>query len=99
MTENRSVAVVIGSGGVKCAASIGLWQTLREEGIQVSMLIGSSGGGMYAAAIEEMTLNFWTGDLMTGYLTNLKAVTSGDMRFTEKSGLVSPPPPFFRPGR
>jgi NTE family protein len=96
-SDRRRVALVIGSGGVKCAAAIGLWRVLRREGIEVSMAVGCSGGSLYAAAyalglpdlaVEEMTLNFWTDDLMSGYTTNLKAVMSGASRFTERSGLV-----------
>ena len=94
---NKSIALVIGAGGVKCAAAIGLWQLLQEEEIPVSLAVGSSGGSMYAACIalgydavtiQEMTLSFWTNDLMTGYASNLKAALSGNVRFTERSGLV-----------
>ena len=49
MEHKRSVAVVVGSGGIKCAASLGLWQVLQREAIEISMAIGSSGGSIYAA--------------------------------------------------
>lgn len=88
---------MIGSGGTKCAASIGLWKVLNREGIPIDLLVGSSGGSIYAAAIacgfdpealEAKTLDLWTPDLMDGYTSNLRAAMSGDTRFTEQSGLV-----------
>lgn len=95
--KRRPVALVIGSGGVKCAAALGLWKVLQREGIEVSVAVGCSGGSMYAALIalgfdlptaQEMTLGLWTSDVMKGYTTNLRGVQSGAVRFTERSGLV-----------
>jgi NTE family protein len=55
MTEKkilrRRVALVIGSGSVKCAAALGLYKVLRREHIDLDMIVGCSGGSMYAAAI------------------------------------------------
>ncbi len=45
------VALVIGSGSVKCAAALGLWRVLRREGIGLDLVVGCSGGSLYAAAI------------------------------------------------
>jgi NTE family protein len=102
MPEARPrLALVIGSGSVKCAAALGLWKVFQREGIELDMLVGCSGGSMYAAAIalgyslataEQMTLDFWTGDLMSGYAANLKAAMSGEQKFTESSGLVDGAP-------
>jgi NTE family protein len=39
-----SVALVIGSGGIKCAAALGVWKLLQREGIDVSVAVASSGG-------------------------------------------------------
>src|SRR5512143_1470014 len=97
-TDRKCVAVVIGSGGAKCAAALGLWKTLQQAGIGISMTVGSSGGSLYAAAIalgydiqvaEAMTLDFWTNDLMDGYTSHLRAALSGEVRFTEFSGLIN----------
>jgi NTE family protein len=91
------VSLVIGAGGVKCAAAIGLWQVLAREGVEIGLVVGCSGGSLYAAAmalgyepavIQQMTLDFWTPELMAGYTSNLKAATSGEIRFDERSGLV-----------
>jgi NTE family protein len=62
------VAVVIGSGGLKCAASLGLWRVLAREGIHPELAVGSSGGALYAAglalghsldAAETRTARMW----------------------------------------
>jgi NTE family protein len=96
--DQKSVALVIGSGGVKCAAALGLWKTLQQAGIGVSMAVGASGGSLYAAVIalgydlqtaERMTVDFWTSDLMEGYTSNLRAALSGETHFTEFSGLIN----------
>ena len=94
---NPRVAVVVGSGGLKCAASIGLWKVLVREHIEVGMTVGCSGGSIYASAlalgkdlaeIEQATLGFWTNDIMAGYAHNMKAAMSGELKFDETSGLV-----------
>jgi NTE family protein len=70
------VAVVIGSGSVKCAAAIGLKNVLDREGIRVDRVVGCSGGSIYAATFalgwdaartREATLRLWTREA-----TNLK---------------------------
>ena len=43
------VGLVIGSGAVKCAAALGLWRVLQREGIPVDLVVGCSGGSLYAA--------------------------------------------------
>ena len=39
----KRVALVIGSGAIKCAASIGMFQVLEEANIQVDLVVGCSG--------------------------------------------------------
>ena len=93
----KRVSLVIGSGGIKCAAAIGLWRVLKSENIEVENVVGCSGGSMYAALIanhvdekimEEWSKTLWTSDIMQGYVENLKASKDGLLRFTERSGLV-----------
>ena len=93
----KRIALVIGSGGTKCAAALGLWQVFQRESLEISMAVGSSGGSMYAALMamghtpqvaQEKTLNLWTHDLMKGYRSNLRAALTGESRFTERSGLI-----------
>ena len=45
------VAVVVGSGSVKCAAAIGLWRVLQRAGIGVDLLVGCSGGAVFAGLL------------------------------------------------
>ncbi len=70
--EAKKVALVIGSGSVKCAAAIGLHKALLREGIEVGMIVGCSGGAIYAALIalghspeeaQEMSMRLWTRDV------------------------------------
>jgi hypothetical protein len=93
----KSVTLVIGSGGIKCAAAIGLWKVLQENDIQLNGVVGCSGGSLYGALIanhsdikemEERSYQLWTSDLMQGYITNLKASQDGSLKFNEHSGLV-----------
>jgi NTE family protein len=97
----KRVALVVGSGGVKCAAALGLWKVLQREGIEVSVAIGCSGGSLFATLIalgvdlqtaDEMTRRMWTIDIMKGYSANLREAQSGAIRFTERSGLVDDGP-------
>ena len=70
MTDSKQrVALVIGSGSVKCAAAIGLYKVLLREGIEIGMVVGTSGGSLYAALIAqgvapekaaEMSAHLWT---------------------------------------
>jgi len=66
---DRRVAVVIGSGSVKCAAALGLFRALERNGIGVSMLVGCSAGCLYATMLAlghgvdeaaEATARLWT---------------------------------------
>ena len=70
--RRRKVALVIGSGGIKCVAAIGIWKVLCEADIPVDMVIGCSGGSVIGANIalgytpEKMTRNaqhLWTADI------------------------------------
>lgn len=97
MTSRKRVALVIGSGGIKCAAAAGLWRVLQAEEVVVDSVVGCSGGSMYAALIanhidvkvmEEWSRTLWTSDIMQGYTENLKASKDGSLRFNERSGLV-----------
>jgi len=97
MGTKKRIALVIGSGGIKCAAAIGLWQVLQEENISVDNIVGCSGGSMYGALIAnhadvndmmEWSRTLWTSDIMQGYTESLKANKDGRLRFNERSGLV-----------
>lgn len=70
--QQTRVALVIGSGSVKCAAAIGLQKALLREGIEIGMVVGTSGGAMYAVLIAmgiapeqaaDMSARLWTRDV------------------------------------
>ena len=72
ITNSRRVALVIGSGSVKCAAAIGIQKALARAGIGLDMVVGCSGGAIYAALMAaghppevsaEMTQRMWTREL------------------------------------
>ena len=71
--KKKKVALVIGSGAIKCAASIGMFQVLEEEHIDVDLVVGCSGGAIYGVGlasgktteeIKEISDATWTKDLM-----------------------------------
>ncbi|GAB4418174.1 MAG: patatin family protein [Anaerolineales bacterium] len=97
MSTKKRIALVIGSGGIKCAAAVGMWRVLQDEGIEIDSVIGCSGGSLYGSLIannadvdmmQEQSSALWTSDIMRGYTANLKATKDGSLRFTERSGLV-----------
>ncbi|MBI3160937.1 MAG: patatin-like phospholipase family protein [Chloroflexi bacterium] len=93
----KRLSIVIGSGSILCAASLGLMRALKREGIQVDMSVGCSGGSLYAASIalgwdtetaQSLTVDLYKTDIVEGYTHNLRAAMAGEARFTEASGLV-----------
>lgn len=97
MSAKKRISLVIGSGGIKCAAAAGMWRVLQEEGISIDSVVGCSGGSMYGALIanhtdvkvmQEWSRTLWTSNIMQGYTENLKATKDGTLRFNERSGLV-----------
>jgi NTE family protein len=95
----RRVAVVIGSGSVKCAAAIGLFKVLQREGIPVDMVVGCSGGAIYAAFLafgsdaataERKTRELWTREITKRRNTRalLRAILPQVFGFDERFGLV-----------
>ena len=67
--SGKRVAIVIGSGAVQCASALGMWKVLDREGIDVDMVVGCSGGSIYAAVMalgydvatcERLTSELWT---------------------------------------
>jgi len=66
------VALVIGSGSVKCAAALGAYRALQREGIDVDMVVGCSAGSLFASVMAlgydpetcaRMASGLWTKDL------------------------------------
>jgi NTE family protein len=93
------VAVVIGSGSVKCAAALGLFRVLDRERIPIHMVVGCSGGALYAATVamgwdhgtaERKTRELWTQEITKRRSTRalLSAVLPQVFKFDERFGLV-----------
>jgi NTE family protein len=93
------VAVVLGSGSVKCAAALGLLRVLQREGIGIDMIVGCSGGSLYAAMIalghdvataEAMTRRLWTRELTSrrNYRSLLSVFLPRLFGFDEGFGMV-----------
>jgi NTE family protein len=70
--NRKKVALVIGSGGIKCVAAIGIWKVLREANIPIDMVIGCSGGSVIGANIAlghssekliQSAAKLWTSDI------------------------------------
>ena len=92
------VGLVIGSGGLKCVAALGLWRVLEREGIPIDVAVGCSGGAIYAAgyalgedlrAAEERSLHLWR-DLFSRFHVRsvLRALVPSVFGFDERLGLV-----------
>lgn len=92
------VAVVVGSGGLKCAAAIGLWKALDRAGIGVDLAIGCSGGSIYMAAMalglsadetERYTIAAW-GSLFkhVHYRVLARSLFSRWLGFNERFGII-----------
>lgn len=92
------VAVVIGSGGVKCAAGMGMWKVLAREGVPVDVVVGCSGGSIYTAGMalgydvadaERRTHVMWR-DLFDRYHlpSLLRLLFPRRLRFSERVGLL-----------
>ena len=97
--SNKKVALVIGSGSVKCAAAIGLHKVLLREGIDVEMVVGCSGGAIYAALIalghspeksREVSMRLWTREVTAKHNTRSlwQILMPGVFGFDETFGTV-----------
>jgi len=92
--------VVLGSGSVKCAAALGLLKVLQREGIGIDMVVGCSGGSLYAALIalghdvetaEAMTRRLWTKELTSrkSHRSLLSVFLPRIFGFNESFGMVN----------
>lgn len=70
--KRKKIALVIGAGSVKCAAALGALRVLRQAGIAPDLVVGCSGGALYAAAVAlgldvekavSLTRQLWTKEL------------------------------------
>jgi len=98
-TDKPRIALVIGSGSVKCAAALGLMKVLAREKIDVDMVVGCSGGAIYASLIAlgwsveratDATLTMWTRDVTSKRSTRaiLQLALPFFFKFDETFGLI-----------
>lgn len=103
VSRRKRVAVVIGSGSVQCAAALGMWKVLQREGIGIDLLVGCSGGSLYAAVMalgndvatcERLTRELWTPALTTkrDMTSLLSAILPRLFKFDGSFGMVSDKP-------
>ncbi len=61
--ETRKTALVLGGGGSRGAYEIGVWQALRELGIQIHLVTGTSVGAINGALIAQdafdLAISLW----------------------------------------
>ena len=92
------IALVVGSGGIKCAAAVGMWRVLQQEGIQPDMVIGCSGGSIYMAGMalgrsaeeaESYSHEMWNGLFKRMHYPSLiRGLLPRLFGFNERIGLV-----------
>jgi NTE family protein len=92
------VALVVGSGGVKCAAAVGMWKVLEREGIRPDMVVGCSGGSIYMAGMalgrsadeaEAFSGRMWQGVFgRIHYRSVLRSLLPRRLGFSERIGLI-----------
>jgi NTE family protein len=98
-TTKHRIALVIGSGAVKCAAALGLWKVFAREGIAIDMLVGCSGGSLYAAQMAlgytiedclDKTMRLWTREVTAkrDWPSILRALAPGLFKFNERFALM-----------
>lgn len=96
----RRVALVVGSGSVKCAAAIGLATVLARERIGIDLLVGCSAGSMFAALmalgkpsdeVAAIAARLWTRELTEGRDRRalLSVLLPRLLGFSERFGLRS----------
>jgi len=60
VTNQPRLGLVIGSGGLKCAAALGVLQVLEEQNIPLDMVVGCSGGAVFGGL---MALGYSAGEI------------------------------------
>ncbi|HHX14092.1 MAG TPA: patatin-like phospholipase family protein [Clostridiales bacterium] len=75
-------ALVLGGGGARGAYEIGVWQALRETGIEPSLVVGASVGAINAAVIAqgsfELATDLWV-NLNIGMVFDANPLKSDDL--------------------
>lgn len=97
--NKKSVAVVIGSGSVKCSAAIGMFRVLEREGIDIDLIVGCSAGsifgslraiGLSAEEAEKSAIHLWTSEITKkrSRRSLLSILFPKQLGFNEKFGIL-----------
>ena len=97
--KSPRIALVLGSGGIKCISSIGLLKVLHREGIVPDVIVGSSGGSLFGAVfaagehpdnIEKLVLRMWKKKEFRDikYFDLLKMFFPKLLRYDEMFGII-----------
>ncbi|MGA2490245.1 MAG: patatin-like phospholipase family protein [Anaerolineales bacterium] len=97
--KRNRLALVIGSGSVKCAAGLGMCKVLQREGISADLVVGCSGGGLIASTIalgystndiENLMMRLWTHETVSKFdkRSLLRIIMPRWFGFNENFGLI-----------
>jgi NTE family protein len=84
---DRTVGLALSSGGSRTAAHIGVMRVLRQAGIPIDMIAGSSGGALFGALIAAG----WSDQELVKFARKLKDVNTfrnWDINLPPKAGLI-----------
>jgi NTE family protein len=92
-------ALVLGAGGIKTVAHVGLFKALRREKIPIDLVVGSSGGALFGGAfaceadpeqLERWVVRYWRRELFRdyGYSQLFKMFSPRLLRFDEHFGII-----------
>lgn len=101
--NKKKIALVIGAGSVKCAAALGIWKVLAGENIQFDMIVGCSGGSLYAASMAmgfslqqsvENTRRLWNRSIteQRDWRSLAGMLLPGPLGFNRRFGMMSDRP-------
>ncbi|MCP4627127.1 MAG: patatin-like phospholipase family protein [bacterium] len=101
--NGKRLALVLGSGGIKCSAALGLYKVLLREGINIDLYVGCSGGSLYAAGgalnydlddCTEMILRLWGRHITEkhNWLSILRAIMPRLFKFNARFGILDDKP-------
>ena len=105
--KKKKIALVIGAGSVKCAAALGLWKVLEKEDIHFDMIVGCSGGSLYATGMAlgftleesiQRTKTLWNKSVSEkrNWRGLVSAVLPGMLGFNEKFSMIDDGPMLAR---
>lgn len=84
---NRTIGLVLSSGGSRGIAHLGVLKVLIEEDIPIDMVAGTSAGALFGALYALG----WSSEQLVGFATELKAATrliNWDFNFPPRTALV-----------